>query len=133
MTGAPSEQKSRRLILVVEDDAAIRQLLEKALGLRYRVESVGDGPSAIARLTAPGKAIPDLLLCDIMMPGFDGVTVAKKMRALPPLKNVPIVFLTAKSTPKDVIVGIQAGAKHYVTKPFLIADLLAKVAKVLGG
>ena len=132
MGGAPADQR-RRLILVAEDDAAIRQLLEKALGSRYQVESAVDGPTAFARLSAPGKPTPDLLVCDVMMPGFDGVTVAKKMRAVPGLKNVPIIFLTAKAGPKDVIAGIQAGAKHYMTKPFLIADLLAKVAKVLGG
>ena len=132
MSGAPADQR-RRLILVAEDDAAIRELLVRALGTRYQVESAVDGPTAVARLTSPGKPMPDLLLCDVMMPGFDGMTVAKKMRAVPALKGVPIIFLTAKSTPKDVIAGIQAGAKHYVTKPFVIADLLGKVAKVLGG
>ena len=132
MSGAPADQR-RRLILVAEDDPAIRVLLEKALGTRYRVESAIDGPTAFARLSAPGKPTPDLFLCDVMMPGFDGVTVAKKMRGVPALKNVPIIFLTAKGGPKDVIAGIQAGAKHYVTKPFVISDLLAKVAKVLGG
>ena len=132
MGGAPADSR-RRLTLVAEDDAAIRQLLERALGARYDVASAVDGPTAFDRLSAPGKPTPDLLVCDVRCRGFDGVTVAKKVRAVPVLKNVSILFLTAKTGAKDVIAGVQAGAKHYVTKPFLIADLLGKVAKVLGG
>jgi CheY-like chemotaxis protein len=129
---ADTSSNRKRLILIAEDDPAIRGLLEKALGFRYLVESAADGNAALARMSTPGKPTPDLLLCDMMMPGLDGVALAKKLRSVPALKSLPIIFLTAKGAPKDVIAGIQAGAKHYVTKPFVLADLMGKVAKVLG-
>lgn len=125
-----AEPTKRKLVLIAEDDDAIRTMLEKALGSRYAVESAADGNAALARLAS--SPTPDLLLCDVMMPGADGLTVARKMRALPNAKSIPVIFLTAKGGPKDVIAGIQAGAKQYVTKPFQIADLLAKVARILG-
>ena len=133
MSGAGDTTSNRKkLILIAEDDPSIRTMLEKALGFRYQVESAPDGTGALARMSAPGKPTPDLLLCDVMMPGLDGVALAKKLRAVPNLKNVPIIFLTAKGGSQDVIAGIQAGAKHYVTKPFVLSDLMGKVAKVLG-
>lgn len=121
---------SRKLIVVVEDDPAVRALVERALSRIYQVESFADGASAARRFEQ--EPVPDLLVCDVMMPGLDGIALARTARKNPLLRQMPIVFLTARATPKDVIQGIQAGAKHYITKPFKIDDLMQKVGKLLG-
>lgn len=121
---------SKKHILVAEDDEGIRSLLTHALGARYEVRVVPDGATAIARLSE--RPVPDLLILDVMMPGADGYTVARHAKQLSTTSRVPIIFLTAKSSSSDVLDGIRAGARHYVTKPFQISDLLAKVAKILG-
>ena len=120
----------RKRILVAEDDPAIATILKKVLAKDYDVTLVNDGPSAV--VAAAAQPAPDLLLLDVMMPGLDGIAVAAQVRTMPALKSVPIMFLTAKGTPGDVIRGIQHGARHYITKPFKIDDLLAKVKKALG-
>ncbi len=117
------------LVLIVEDDESVRTMLQRALAMSYEVETINDGLQAMERLgTAP---TPDLIICDIMMPGADGLEVARKVKGDPELRQIPIIFLTAKATAADVIRGIQSGARHYITKPFKITDLLAKVQKVL--
>ena len=129
MAQAPPPRKKR--ILVAEDDAAIAGILNKVLSKDYEVTLVNDGQSAL--VAAAKQPSPELLLLDVMMPGLDGIAVATHVRTLPGLKNVPIIFLTAKGAPTDVIRGIQHGARHYITKPFKIDDLLAKVKKAVGG
>lgn len=86
-----------------------------------------DGHQALSLATKK----PHLLLLDVMMPGLDGLAVARQVRELPGMKTVPIIFLTAKDGPHDVIKGIQSGARHYITKPFKIDDVVAKVKKIL--
>jgi CheY-like chemotaxis protein len=120
---------SKKLILVVEDDESVRKMLELALGSLYRVETCADGLAALRRIEA--DPTPDLMLCDVMMPGADGLTVARKAKASPKARSIPIVFLTARTTPKDVIQGIQAGARQYLTKPFKLDDLMQKVKKIV--
>lgn len=128
MSGAPS---SRRRILIAEDDPAIAALLQKVLSAHYDVSVVHDGKAALASALTPPK--PSLLMLDVMMPGLDGLAVAAEVKKSPELKAIPIIFLTAKSGATDVIKGIQSGARHYITKPFKIDDVLAKVKKALGG
>lgn len=120
----------RKRILVVEDDESVRKLIELALSRAYEVETAPDGLAALRRLKQ--QPTPDLVLCDIMMPGVDGLSVAKNMKAGALTRQTPIIFLTARSSPQDVIHGIQAGARQYITKPFKIGDLLKLVQKVLG-
>ena len=120
----------RKRILVAEDDPAIGTILKKVLAKEYDVTIVNDGHSAV--VAAAAQPPPDLLLLDVMMPGLDGIAVAAQVRTIPTLKSVPIIFLTAKGGPSDVIRGIQHGARHYITKPFKIDDVLAKVKKALG-
>jgi DNA-binding response OmpR family regulator len=127
MSGAPA---IRRRIVVAEDDPAIATMLQKVLSQHYDVVLAKDGHQAIALALTPPK--PALLMLDVMMPGLDGHGVATEVRKSPELKSVPIIFLTAKSSATDVIKGIQSGARHYITKPFKIDDVLAKVKKVLG-
>jgi CheY-like chemotaxis protein len=74
---------------------------------------------------------PDVIVTDLMMPRMDGLTLAKTLKGDPNIGNIPLVMLTAKSGPMDMITGINAGARHYVTKPFKAADLIDKVKKAL--
>jgi DNA-binding response OmpR family regulator len=121
----------RKLVLVVEDDAAVRMLVTRALQARgYEVEQAADGLIAsemLGRMTHP----PDLLICDVMMPTIDGFSLARMIKGQKELKAIPIIFLTAKTQPADLMTGISLGARHYIQKPFSIVDLLDKVAKSL--
>ncbi len=118
-------------ILIAEDDPAIGSMLSKVLSQFYDVALTTDGPAALALARQPPA--PDLLLLDVMMPGLDGHAVAAAVRQLPGLKAIPIIFLTAKTGPSEVIKGIQSGARHYITKPFKIDDLVMRVKRTLGG
>ena len=109
-------------ILVAEDQADIRDLL--VLNLRsagYEVTAVADGAAALAAQTAQPR---DLLLLDLMMPGLDGLEVCKALRARG--SAAPILMLTAKSTELDRVLGLELGADDYLTKPFSMAELLAR-------
>jgi CheY-like chemotaxis protein len=106
-------------------------MLTRALSTVYEVEAFADGISAVRRLEHPPA--PDLVISDVMMPGMDGFALAKRTKADPKLQNIPFMFLTARTAPQDVIHGIQSGARHYVTKPFKLDDLMKKVKKILGG
>jgi len=117
--------------VIAEDDPAIAAMLQKVLSPHYDVSVANDGRSALALASKP--PLPALLMLDVMMPGLDGLGVAAEVRESPTLKGIPIIFLTAKSGATDVIKGIQSGARHYITKPFKIDDVLAKVKKALGG
>lgn len=115
---------------MAEDDAAIATLLLHVLGRHYDVVHAADGLTAV-KLAGETPA-PQLLLLDVMLPGADGYVVASRARAIPHLKSVPIIFLTARTAAPDVIRGIQHGARHYIHKPFKIEDVLAKIKKTIG-
>ena len=114
-------------ILVAEDQADIRDLLVLNLrGAGYEVSAVGDGLAALQQQAA---APCDLLILDLMMPGKDGLEVCKALRAKG--NAVPILMLTAKSTELDRVLGLELGADDYLTKPFSLAELLARVKALL--
>lgn len=117
-------------MLVVDDDPEIRTLIERLLSQKFRVTTATDGSSALDAASHP--TYPDLVILDVMMPGMDGFDVASKLRAMPHMQKVPILFVTARDTPMDVIRGIQSGARSYLTKPFRMDDLLSKVTAALG-
>jgi DNA-binding response OmpR family regulator len=119
----PSE--GAQVLVVVDDDPDIRAMLVKALGLTYTIYEARDGEEARQLLEA--LPVADGLVCDIMMPRLDGLSLAKVLRKTTKLARLPILFLTAKGSPVDVITGINAGARHYVTKPFKVAEVVAKV------
>jgi DNA-binding response OmpR family regulator len=116
-------------ILVVDDDESIRTLITRALSTKYTVHGARDGLEAAQVLQQiPGCG---LIICDVMMPRVDGVTFATRLRADPQFRNIPLVFLTAKSSPMDVVRGINTGARHYLAKPFSVKDLVDRVEKLL--
>jgi DNA-binding response OmpR family regulator len=118
-----------KTVLVVEDDPAISGLLQRALSASgYLVEVANDGEVALLKCEA---TLPSLLILDVNLPKLDGFSVAKRLKATDNLKHIPILFLTAQDRPKDMIQGIQAGARHYVTKPFKLEELLSKVKKLV--
>lgn len=128
--GNPTDTKApKKRVLVVEDDDAIATMITKMLGTVYEVERAANGSQGLA---AASRFLPQLVVLDVMMPGLDGYATAQRLRAVPELKNVAIIFLTAKGGPMDVVKGIQAGARFYLTKPFKMDDLLTKVRKALG-
>ena len=113
-------------ILLVEDDATIREMTQLSLQRDgFTVETAADGPSG---LQAFRDAPPDLVLLDLMLPGLDGVSVCRAIRET---SVVPVVMLTARSDALDVVVGLEAGADDYITKPFEPAVLAARLRAVL--
>jgi CheY-like chemotaxis protein len=127
---AASPSDDAPVVVVVDDDSDIRAMLVRALGLTYTVYEARDGLEAheLLQVIPP----PDAIVCDIMMPRMDGLELAKLLRKDPALQRVPILFLTARGSPLDVITGINAGARHYVTKPFKITEVIAKVGTMTG-
>lgn len=116
-------------VLVVEDDADLLYMMKTMLQAVGEVTVAKDGQEAYDLLKSGYK--PDVIVTDVMMPRMDGLTLAKTLKKDPDIGNIPLVMLTAKSGPLDMITGINAGARHYVTKPFKAADLIDKVKKAL--
>ncbi len=114
-------------ILVVEDESSIRQGLCDVLAFRgYAVEAAENGRDALTRGSADGI---DLILLDIMLPELDGYSVCAQLREAG--QQAPILMLTAKGAEEDVLRGFEAGADDYVTKPFSVRELLARVQVLL--
>jgi two-component system response regulator RegX3 len=114
-------------VLVVEDEPSIRQGLLDVLVFRgYRASAVVDGKQA---LKAAAEARFDLVLLDVMLPELDGFTVCEELRRSQ--RELPILLLTAKNSEDDVLRGFEAGADDYVTKPFSVRQLLARVQALL--
>src|SRR3954466_1677056 len=125
MTSAPSS-RPRRSILVVEDDPAINQPVSDRLPAGGDAEvRAWDGPGAVE---APREHSPDLVVLDVMLPGYDGHEVCRRIQAERP---VPVLMLTARTDETDVLVGLAVGADDYLTKPFRMRELLARVAALL--
>lgn len=114
--------------MVVEDDPAIAELLSRTLGQKYAVSVCNDGAEALSRAVS---IRPHLVLLDVNLPGMDGFSVAEAIKQSDALKSTPIIFLTARDHSMDVIRGINVGARHYVTKPFKLDDLMGKVERLL--
>ena len=122
--------KQRARILIVEDDATIRTILEMALmgaGFRH-VSSCARGDEGLQEIL---RTKPDLVLLDVMLPGLDGFTLARRVRGTPALAATRILMLTARSENEDIVRGLEVGADDYVTKPFDRLVLLARVRAVL--
>jgi two-component system response regulator MprA len=115
-------------LLVVDDERAVRESLRRALELEgYEIELAGDGSEALYRLEANGE--PDALILDVLMPGLDGLEVCKRLRRAG--SRLPVLMLTARDEVEDRVAGLDAGADDYVTKPFALEELLARLRALL--
>ena len=112
-------------ILVADDDVDIRELVEFKLStLGHDVVAVSDGAAAIDACQAER---PDLAVLDVMMPGVSGLDAIRAIRADPALADLPVILLTARAQESDVETGFDSGADDYITKPFNIPELLARI------
>ncbi|MBP3336008.1 MAG: response regulator transcription factor [Ruminiclostridium sp.] len=116
-------------VYITEDDDSIRELVTVALSAySYEVESFVSAEDCLA---ATEKQVPDIFLFDIMLPGMDGVQAVKILREREETKNTPILMLTAKSAEIDKVFGLENGADDYLTKPFGIMELAARIKALL--
>jgi two-component system phosphate regulon response regulator PhoB len=116
-------------ILLVEDEQAIQELI--AVNLEHAGHHVIRARDAEAALGIVRNALPDLLLIDWMLPGMSGVSLAKQLRQAERTRKIPIIMLTARAAEQDKIMGLEAGADDYVTKPFSPKELVARIKAVL--
>ena len=116
----------KQTVLVADDDPRLLKLIQRNLEMsNYRVVTVSDGPSVLRQAEAEE---PDLYVLDIMMPGLDGREVTRRLREF---SIAPVLMLTAKDTEDDKVAGLEAGADDYLTKPFGVNELLARVRMAL--
>ena len=125
--GQPPPERNQVRVLVVDDDRNIADVLSMALRYEdFAVEQAGDGRSA---LRAAEDFRPHLIVLDVMLPDFDGFEVAKRLAAR--RSEIPILFLTARDTTEDKVRGLTLGGDDYVTKPFSVEEILARVRTIL--
>lgn len=113
------------LVLMVDDVAKNLQVLGTILSKeKYKIAAANNGEQAI---NIANNTFPDLILLDIMMPGINGFEVCARLKKDPKTKDIPIIFLTAKMEPEDIVKGFETGAVDYIAKPFNSIELLARV------
>ncbi|HNX27304.1 MAG TPA: response regulator [Phycisphaerae bacterium] len=120
---------SKKRIILVEDEKDMADLV--AMQLRrehYEVMTAHDGNDGMMLIR---REIPDLVLLDLMLPGMSGMEIASQMKGDQNLRDIPIIMLTAKGEDADVVVGLQLGADDYITKPFSMKILIARISAVL--
>ncbi|MEY4094824.1 MAG: Response regulator ArlR [Acidobacteriota bacterium] len=116
-------------VLVVEDEAHIRELIQLHLGLEgLEIEAVADGQEALVRANAESF---DLIILDLMLPGLDGIAICRAVRRDGPNQDVPILMLTARREESDKVLGLESGADDYLAKPFGIRELVARARALL--
>jgi two-component system response regulator MprA len=127
MSGTDAMGEAQPLVLVVEDDGAVRRALERALPLHgLRVVSAADGLEAIVRMR---EEQPAIVILDVGLPGPDGLSIVERLRA--DGSSVPVLMLTARDGVGDRVAGLDSGADDYLTKPFALEELVARVRALL--
>src|SRR5689334_23591304 len=112
-------------IVLIEDDADLYSLIQYNLekeGFVFAGSRTGKGAIELCR-----REKPDLIILDIMLPDSDGLEICKAVRAHPELAHIPVIFLTARASETDRIVGLELGANDYIVKPFFIRELIARI------
>jgi two-component system alkaline phosphatase synthesis response regulator PhoP len=116
-------------LLIIEDEKDIVQALEYNLKKEsFEIHKAYDG---LQGLKLAAEIIPDLIILDLMLPGLDGLEVCRKIKKDPRTENIPVIMLTAKGAETDKVVGLEVGADDYITKPFSMRELIARVKAVL--
>lgn len=119
------------MIFCVEDDVSIRDLMIYALRTSgYEACGFNDG-GELFEAVADKSSLPELIMLDIMLPGEDGLEILKELRANPTTKDIPVIMATAKGTEFDKVIGLDTGADDYLTKPFGMMEMIARVNAVL--
>ncbi len=119
-----NESELTQVILIVDDQSTNLKILSSVLSKQYSLSLANSGQNALKYLE---NNIPDLILLDIMMPDMDGYEVCTRIKKTDHIKDIPVVFLTAKTDIEDVVKGFDSGAVDYITKPFNITELLVRV------
>lgn len=120
---------AKPVVLVVEDEAALVTMLRYNLEKQgFRVEDAGDGPEALIRIA---EVEPDLVLLDWMLPVMSGIEVCRQIRRRPATRKLPVIMVTARTEDQDAVRGLDVGADDYITKPFSIEALLARMRALL--
>jgi DNA-binding response OmpR family regulator len=128
-SGSADRPQAKRRVLVIDDERDILELVRYNLNKNgYDALVATDGQQA---LQIASRELPDLIILDLMLPGLHGTEVARRLKAEPRTAQIPIVMLTAKGEETDIVVGLTLGADDYVTKPFSMKILLARLATVL--
>ena len=115
-------------ILVVDDNAELRHFLSLRLATRYRVLEAENGRLGVEKAVCE---LPDLVISDVMMPEMTGIELARELKQNSETATIPLILLTAKSTKRDTVEGLEAGADDYLTKPFDTSELIARVAGLI--
>ena len=120
---------AKELILVIDDEAHILELIKYNLEKEgYRVVTCESGEEGLKKMEIE---LPDLVILDLMLPGMDGLEVCRRIRRAPHTISLPVLMLTAKGEEADKVVGLETGADDYLTKPFGIRELIARVRALL--
>lgn len=122
-------KKPKPRILVVDDEDLVVDLLDHHLTRAgYQVVKVADGEAALERMA---EALPAVVILAIMLPGIQGTEVLKRIRETPATRNVPVIMLSHRHSEKDIVDALRDGASDYLTKPFLMGELIERVAKLV--
>ncbi len=128
MLPAPTSP-SKPYVLVVEDEAALATMLRYNLEKQgFRVEEAVDGQEALTRIA---EAVPDIVLLDWMLPIMSGIEVCRQIRRRPATRDLPVIMVTARTEDQDAVRGLNTGADDYITKPFNMEALLARMRALL--
>lgn len=119
---------NKQKILVIEDDIDVRQYLQEELGAYFKVEVADNGTTGFQLAQ---EIEPDLIVCDVLMPGMNGYEVTRKLKSEFNTSHVPVILLTALTLPENHLEGIESGADAYLSKPFSIRLLLTRIVKLL--
>ena len=120
---------NKPLVLVVEDEAALATMLRYNLEKQgFRVEEAVDGQEALTRMA---ETVPDIVLLDWMLPVMSGIEVCRQIRRRPATRDLPVIMVTARTEDQDAVRGLNTGADDYITKPFSMEALLARMRALL--
>ncbi|MEZ5339002.1 MAG: response regulator transcription factor [bacterium] len=123
--GGETEVNGNRRILVIEDEADIKRVIELNLAAEgYSVSVAADGLSGMEKIRGE---VPDLVMLDLMLPGRDGLDICREMKSDPVLRHIPVLIVSARGEEQDVIIGLGLGADDYICKPFRVGELMARV------